>query len=83
MKQNQYAPLSVAEMSISLYAANAGFLDNLEVKKVRDFESALLSFMKSEEAALVAKINEKGDFNDEIKDGIHNAIERFIKTSSW
>jgi F-type H+-transporting ATPase subunit alpha len=83
MKQNQYAPMSVAEMSISLYAANAGFLDSLEVKKVRDFEAALLSFMKSEEAALVAKINEKGDFNDEIKDGIHNAIERFVKTSSW
>ena len=83
MKQNQYAPMSVAEMGVSLYAANTGFLDNLEVNKVRDFEAALLSFMKSEEAALMAKINEKGDFSDEIKDGIHNAIERFIKTSSW
>ena len=59
------------------------FLDDLEVKKVRDFEAALLSFMKTEESALMAKINEKGDFNDEIKDGIHSAIERFIKTSSW
>ncbi len=83
MKQNQYAPLSVAEMSVSLYAANSGFLDNLEVKKVRDFESALLAFMKSEQADLLAKINETGDFSDEIKNGIHSAIERFIKTSSW
>jgi len=83
MKQNQYAPMSVAEMSVSLYAANAGFLDTLEVKKVRDFEAALLSFMKAEEAALMAKINEKGDYNDEIQKGIHGAIERFVKTSSW
>jgi F-type H+-transporting ATPase subunit alpha len=83
MKQNQYAPLSVAEMGVSLYAANAGFLDTLEIKKVRDFEAALLSFMKSEESTLLAKINEKGDYSDEIKDSIHNAIERFIKTSSW
>jgi F-type H+-transporting ATPase subunit alpha len=83
MKQNQYAPMSVAEMSVSLYAANTGFLDNLEVKAVRDFESALLAFMKSEEPALMAKVNETGDFSDEIKNGIHSAIERFIKTSSW
>jgi F-type H+-transporting ATPase subunit alpha len=83
MKQNQYAPMSVAEMGVSLYAANAGFLDSLEVKKVRDFESALLSFMKSEEADLMAKINQSGDFSDEIKNGVHTAIERFVKTSSW
>ena len=83
MKQNQYAPMSVAEMGVSLYAANAGFLDSLEVKKVRDFESALLSFMKSEESDLMAKINQTGDFSDEIKNGVHSAIDRFIKTSSW
>lgn len=83
MKQNQYAPLSVAEMGVSLYAANAGFLDNIDVKEVRNFESALLSFMKSEESALIAKINASGDFSDEIKDGIHAAIERFVKTASW
>ena len=83
MKQHQYAPMSIAEMSVSLYAANSGFLDELEVKKVLDFESALLSFMKAEEQALMAKINQTGDFSDEIKNGIHSAIERFIKTSSW
>ena len=83
MKQNQYAPMSVADMSVSLYAANSGFLDKLEVKAVREFESALLAFMKSEESALMAKINETGDFSDDIKNGIHSAIERFIKTSSW
>ena len=83
MKQHQYSPMSVAEMGVSLYAANAGFLDDLEVKKVLDFEAALLSFMKTEEQALLAKINQTGDFSDEIKNGIHSAIERFIKTSSW
>ena len=75
--------MSVAEMSVSLYAANAGFLDNIDVKAVREFEAALLTFIKSEEAALMAKINETGDFSDEIKNGIHGAIERFVKTASW
>jgi F-type H+/Na+-transporting ATPase subunit alpha len=39
--------------------------------------------MKAEEQTLMAKINQTGDFSDEIKNGIHSAIERFIKTSSW
>ncbi len=83
MKQNQYAPMSVAEMGVSLYAANNGFLDSLEVKQVRMFEAALLDFMRNEEAELMAKINEKGDYNDDIQKGIHAAIERFVKTASW
>ncbi|WP_428356911.1 F0F1 ATP synthase subunit alpha [Methyloprofundus sp.] len=83
MKQNQYSPMSVAQMAVSLYAANEGFLDDLEVNKVRDFENALQSYMGSEQSDLMAKIDEKGDFNDEIKQGIRTAIESFIKTSSW
>jgi F-type H+-transporting ATPase subunit alpha len=83
MKQNQYSPMSVAEMGISLYAANAGFLDELEVSKVLDFESALLSYMKSEHADFLAEINNTGDYSKEIEEGIQSAIETFIKTSSW
>ncbi|WP_031434240.1 F0F1 ATP synthase subunit alpha [Methylomarinum vadi] len=83
MKQNQYSPMSVAQMAVSLFAANEGFLDDVEVEKVRDFEDALQSYMKAHEAELMAKINEKGDYNDEIAQGLRSAIENFIKTSSW
>ncbi|MFK5950783.1 MAG: F0F1 ATP synthase subunit alpha [Methylococcales bacterium] len=83
MKQDQYSPMSVAEMGVSLHAANEGFLDDLEVAKVRDFEAALQSYMKSEQADLMQKINDTGDYSDEIKKGIQAAIEAFIKTSSW
>ncbi|MBT5967040.1 MAG: F0F1 ATP synthase subunit alpha [Gammaproteobacteria bacterium] len=83
MKQDQYSPMSVAQLAVSLYAANEGFLDDLEINKVRDFEDALQLYLGSEQSALMTKINEKGDFSDEIKQGIHTAIESFIKTSSW
>ncbi len=83
MKQNQYAPLSVAEMAVSLYAANAGFLDTVDVKKVREYEAQLLAFFRSEESELLARINATGDFSDDIKNGIHAAIERFNKTHNW
>jgi len=83
MKQSQYSPMSVAQMAVSLFAANEGFLDKVEVSKVLDFESALQSYMKSEQSELMARINATGDYNDEIKNGLQTAIETFVKTHSW
>jgi F-type H+-transporting ATPase subunit alpha len=83
MKQKQYQPLSVAEMAISLFAANEGFIDDVEVDKVGSFEAALLSNMKSNHADLMAKINDTGDFNDDIAGQMRTAIESFKKTGSW
>ncbi|MDX9687831.1 F0F1 ATP synthase subunit alpha [Halopseudomonas formosensis] len=83
MKQKQYAPMSVAEMAISLYAAEKGFLADIEINKVGAFETALLAWFKREKADLLAKINEKGDYNDEIEAGIKSGIENFKATQSW
>ncbi len=83
MKQNQYTPMSIAQMGVSLFAANEGFLDDVEVNKVRDFEDALMSYMNSEQSELMDKINESGDYTDEIQQGLKSAIESFIKTHTW
>ena len=83
MKQPQFAPLSVAEMAFSLFAANEGFLDDVDVKKVVDFEAALLSYLRSSQKALLDKINVKGDFNDEIAAEMRKAIETFKSTNTW
>ena len=83
MKQKQYAPMSIGEMAISLYAAEKGFLTDVEINKVGPFESALLAWFKREKADLIAKINEKGDYNDEIEAGIKSGIENFKATQSW
>ena len=83
MKQKQYAPMSIAEMAVSLYAAERGYLQDVEVAKVGAFEQALIGYFQREKAALLAKINEKGDFNDEIDAGIKAGIESFKATQSW
>jgi F-type H+-transporting ATPase subunit alpha len=83
MKQGQYAPMSVAEMAIVLYAAEKGFLTDVEMNKIGAFEKALLGYFKRDKAELVAKINEKGDYNDEIEAGIKSGIENFKATQSW
>ena len=83
MKQLQYAPLSVAEMACSLFAANEGFLDDVDVKKVVDFEAALHSFLRSNNADLLAKIDESGDFNDDIAGEMKAAIEKFKASGTY
>ncbi len=83
MKQKQYSPLSVAEMGVVLYAANEGHLKDIEVAKIGAFESSLLSYMGSEHADLMAKINESGGYNDEIESGFKAALEKFKATQTW
>jgi F-type H+-transporting ATPase subunit alpha len=77
MKQKQFSPLSIAEMAISLFAANEGHLDDIEVDKVLPFEAALHAYLNSQHADLAAKINEKGDWNDDIITGVKACIASF------
>jgi len=83
MKQKQYSPLSVAEMGVSLYAANEGYLKTVELNKVLDFEASLRSYMNSEHADLMNKINESGDYNDDIAASLKAALDQFVATQTW
>jgi len=83
MKQKQYAPLSVAEMGVLLYAVDNKFLDDVAVNKIGSFEASLLSYLHAEHSALLAKINESGDYNADIESGIRAALEKFKATQTW
>ena len=83
MKQGQYAPMSTAEMGLVILAANVGYLSDVEVTKIRAFEAALLSYANSEYAELMAKINVKGDYNNEIEAGLKECIEKFKASQTW
>ncbi len=83
MKQPQYTPLSVAEMAVALFSANEGYLDDVDAKKVVDFETALRGYMRSSQAELLDKINESGDYNDEIEKALHKALQDFKANNTW
>ena len=83
MKQNQYSPMTVAEMGTVLFAANEGFLDDVDVNKVVKFEAQLLDWMRSEQKELLDKIGPEGNFNDDITAGLKAALEKFKTTQSW
>lgn len=83
MKQKQYSPLSVAEMGLSLFAIEKGYLDDLLVSEVTAFETSLLSYMQSSCSALMEKINEDGAYNETIESELKSAVEEFKRTGSW
>ena len=83
MKQKQYAPMTVADMGVVLFAANEGYLEDVAVEKVLDFEQALLGYMNAEHGDWMANINETGAYNDEVEQHMRDAIERFKSTQTW
>lgn len=83
MKQAQYSPLGVAQMGFSLFAMNEGFMDDVEVSKILDFEAAMWAYVKSNNADLVAKIDESGDYNDDIAAEMKTALEAFKANGVW
>jgi F-type H+-transporting ATPase subunit alpha len=83
MKQKQYAPLSTAEMGVLLYAANEGYLKSVEVDKVADFESSLLSYMHAEHGALMQEIVSDGNWNDDREAAFKSGLDTFVATQTW
>ena len=83
MKQPQYSPLSVGEMAVSLFAANEGYLDDVDVNSIVVFEAAMHSHINEKFASLVEKINASGDLNDEIEAGLKEAIEDFKRNGAY
>lgn len=77
MKQKQYMPLSVAEMATSLFSANEGYLDDVPVNKVVDFEHALHVYMRTNQVELMDSINQSGDYNDDIAAKLRAALDDF------
>ncbi len=83
MKQHQYSPLSVGEMAVSLFAANEGYLDDVAVNKVVDFEAALHGYIRSRRSDLLEQINASGDYNDEIEQALHEALKDFKANNAY
>ena len=83
MKQPQYAPLSVADEALTLFAVNKGYYDNVPVEKALAFEGALRTFMKSKYRALADKIESAKDLDTEGEKALAAAIEDFKKNGTY
>jgi F-type H+-transporting ATPase subunit alpha len=83
MKQKQYSPLSVAEMGLSLYAVNEGYLDKVDVAKVTDYEAALHDYARANHRELLDEINESGDYSEEIQAALKQVCQAFAEKGAY
>ena len=83
MKQRQFAPMSVAEMAVSLFAAENGYLDEIPVEKSQAYEHALMQYMHSDHQELLDKVNERGAYDDEVQQGFTAALTAFKDKGAW
>ncbi|WP_049104664.1 F0F1 ATP synthase subunit alpha, partial [Burkholderia cenocepacia] len=83
LKQPQYQPLQVWELAVSLYAANNGYLDDLDVKQVLSFEKGLRDNLKTSHADLIKRIEDTKDLSKDDEGALRSAIEAFKKSGAY
>jgi F-type H+-transporting ATPase subunit alpha len=83
LKQAQYSPLPISLMAVSLFAANKGYFDDIEIKKVLPFEGGLHAYMKTKQAALLAKIEETKQLDKDGETALAAAIADFKKSGAY
>ena len=83
MKQKQYSPQSIAEMGLLIDAADNGYLNDIPVEKIGDFEGSLLSYVHAEHADLMANIVATGDWNSELETAFKGLLDSFKSTQTW
>ena len=83
MKQNQYAPMNVAEMALTLFAVNKGYMDDVDVNKTLAFEAALGSFVKSKHGALMDNMQSTGEMPADVEAALTKAIEEFKSSAVY
>jgi len=81
LKQPQYEPMDVQKQVLVIWAATNGYVDNIEIEHVRDFEAALVKFVENSHPGLLASISEKKSLTDEIKQELKTVLEDF--TTTW
>ena len=77
LKQPQYNPMPAQEQVASIYAATNGYMDDIAVEKIRDFEAALLTYLRDTKKDILDTIRDKKVLTDELKASLNAAIESF------
>ena len=80
LKQPPYSPVSVEEQIVILWAGTNGFLDDIEVEKIRDFEKAFIQHLKLKEKKLMSEIAEKKELDEKLTKELEKVVQGFQKT---
>jgi F-type H+-transporting ATPase subunit alpha len=77
LKQDQYVPLSVGRQVLIIYAGNRGFLDEIDVSQINDYEKKLCEYFEREERDVLEQIEEKKEIDSELDEKINSCLNTF------
>ena len=78
LKQAQFEPMPMEEQVVALFAGNEGYLDEISLEKVNDFEKKLIQYLKDHHGKILETIRDTRDFTDDTKEKLKKAIESFV-----
>jgi len=82
LKQNQYSPLTVGEQVISVFAGVKGYLDDVELNQIKNFEKDILEKIKTEKNEILSTIQTTGKIEKDIEDSLIQIIEEYKKSKN-
>ena len=82
LKQNQYSPMTVAEQVISVFSGVKGFLDDVELPKIKDLEKNIYKYIQSSNPEIIDSINNTGKLDDKVESKLISIIENFKKNNN-
>ncbi|HSO75443.1 MAG TPA: F0F1 ATP synthase subunit alpha, partial [Blastocatellia bacterium] len=77
LKQPQYSPMAVEQQVVVIWAGTNGYVDDIAIENVKDFEQKLLSFVENAHSGLMAKLRERKAIDDEVREELRSAVTEF------
>ena len=77
LKQDQYSPMNVAQQVIAVFSGVKGFLDDVDLPKIKDLEKKIYEEVKSSNPEIIDNINNTGKLDEEIEKKLISLIEKF------
>ena len=79
LKQKQYSPIDTEKQIALIFAGSQGFLDEIELERLAEFEEKLYNFLDASYSEILSNIKESGTISDEDSDKLKNALSDFVK----
>lgn len=83
MKQKQFSPMNVAEQSVLLFAVERGFLENVPIEKISEFEKSIIDYANTQKPDLMKSILENPDYNDNIVKELTSLVTSFKENQNF
>jgi len=80
LKQNQYSPMTVAEQVISVFTGVRGYLDDVDLSKIKEFERGILEKIRNEKSEIISSIESAGNLEKDIEESLIQTIQDFKKS---